>query len=163
MYATLQRVKASSDVRGRSEDIPDVSSLAAGCLFYCPSTGRILLVKRSLDSDDPGTWALLGGGIEEGESPEEGLRRELSEEACIVKCPELRHVHNDVRSEDDFAYLTYICEVNREFEPRLNHEHTDYQWCDKDGLPEGLHPCFEDTYNRCLINQLNERKDDHNE
>lgn len=31
----------------------------------------------------PNCWSFVGGGIEEGESPEEALKREVSEEACF--------------------------------------------------------------------------------
>lgn len=145
MKTVIQRVVAANQGS-------EVSS-AAGCLFYCPATDRVLLVKRSPDSDNPGTWALLGGTIEEGESPEEGLRRELYEEACIRNLPNPVHVHSDVS--EDFVYLTYLCKVGKEFTPRLNHEHTDYQWCSKDDLPDNLHPCFEPTYNQHLVHELN--------
>ena len=47
--------------------------------------GRYLLQKR--DNIEgifyPGFWGLFGGGIEPGESPEAGLRRELKEELAI--------------------------------------------------------------------------------
>ena len=44
--------------------------------------GQILLMKRDDDPDIPfpNTWDLVGGHIEEGESPEEALRRETKEE-----------------------------------------------------------------------------------
>jgi 8-oxo-dGTP diphosphatase len=43
--------------------------------------GRILLVR--FDFGDRLVWATPGGGIEEGESDEEALRRELAEEAGL--------------------------------------------------------------------------------
>jgi mutator protein MutT len=43
--------------------------------------GKILLQKRSRTAKRfPLKWGLFGGGIEEGESPERGLKREIVEE-----------------------------------------------------------------------------------
>ena len=42
-------------------------------------TGRFLMVK-----DDDGWWELPGGGLEHGETAEEGVRREIDEETGLV-------------------------------------------------------------------------------
>jgi len=43
--------------------------------------GKFLLQHRSEHIERwPGYWGFFGGGIEEGETPEEGLRREIQEE-----------------------------------------------------------------------------------
>lgn len=42
-------------------------------------TGRFLLIK-----EDNGRWELPGGGLEHGEDPTEGLRREIHEETGLV-------------------------------------------------------------------------------
>jgi ADP-ribose pyrophosphatase YjhB (NUDIX family) len=44
--------------------------------------GRLLLARRAVEPD-AGLWDTPGGFLEEGEGPEEGLRRELREEASL--------------------------------------------------------------------------------
>ena len=46
--------------------------------------GRVLMQHRSKDAKlKPDHWAFFGGGIEEGETPEEALKREIKEELGI--------------------------------------------------------------------------------
>ena len=44
------------------------------------SQQKILIARRPLEKSFGGLWEFPGGKIEEGESPEEALRRELNEE-----------------------------------------------------------------------------------
>jgi len=54
-------------------------------LFVLKDKDRILLQKRSKDDDKiPNYWAFFGGQIEEGESPEQAVKREAKEELGIV-------------------------------------------------------------------------------
>lgn len=45
--------------------------------------GKILLARRSSGQRMAGKWELAGGKIEEGETPEQGLAREMKEEFGI--------------------------------------------------------------------------------
>ncbi len=64
----------------------------------CWDDDRILLVRSStLDDIEPGTWALPGGGIEHGESPEDALHREFGEETGLtIEVTGLRDVTADL-------------------------------------------------------------------
>ena len=52
----------------------------SGIIPYCPTTKRFLLALRSQYVNEPNTWGLLGGKIDDGENPEEAAKRELTEE-----------------------------------------------------------------------------------
>lgn len=119
------------------------TGLGAGALIYAEDTGRVLLVKRSPECDEPNTWCCLGGGVEKGESIQQGLRREVMEEGGYSGPMKLFHYQ---RSETpDFVYHNHIGVVDEEFEPVLNHEHTAYRWCDPNDMPEPLHPKFAES------------------
>ncbi len=45
--------------------------------------GKILIARRAIDQKLAGKWEFPGGKIEDGESPEECLKRELEEEFVI--------------------------------------------------------------------------------
>lgn len=54
--------------------------------------GEVLVAK-----ENPKIWNLVGGGMDHGETPDEALRRELYEEACIHESFESRIIGVDSR------------------------------------------------------------------
>lgn len=54
-------------------------------LVYVRDGDRTLMIRRDTRPDDPhfGKWNGLGGKLEPGESPEEGMRREVREESGL--------------------------------------------------------------------------------
>jgi 8-oxo-dGTP diphosphatase len=102
------------------------SPLAAGALLVAKDSGKCLVGLRSKICDSPHTWGPFGGSIEEGETIEEGLLRELKEEIGFTDKVELHESWLFERS--NFQYHTFIGLVETEFEPKINEETDEYKW-----------------------------------
>jgi len=111
---------------------------AAGALFYSTDTERFLFLLRA-DDTYTNTWATVGGRVEKGETVIQCLNREINEEvgfSPIIKktIPIDLFVSNDQR----FEFHTFICLVDKEFVPKLNHEHKGFAWSSIDVYPKPL-------------------------
>lgn len=111
----------------------------AGILLAARKTGRVLLLRRSEECNEPLTWGLPGGKIDEGENARTAAIRELEEEAgwdgpvTVLKEPIF------IFEEPDFEFLTYFGFIEDEFEPQLNWESADAGWFSLGRLPTPLH------------------------
>ena len=106
---------------------------AAGIMFVT-NDGEILLIRRGNGGDYPGTWAVPGGHLCEGESDEQAARRECKEETGIDFQGPLERLH------DDGQFVTFLARGVEKFPVRLNYESTGYDWCNPDNAPSPLHP-----------------------
>lgn len=61
----------------------------AGLAVRAADTGRVLMLQRALDPEDPaaGRWEMPGGHLEDGETPLRGAWREWSEETGLIPAP----------------------------------------------------------------------------
>lgn len=57
----------------------------AGAAIKAADTGRVLMIQRTLDPEDPaaGTWEFPGGHVEDLEHPQDGAQREWEEETGL--------------------------------------------------------------------------------
>ena len=69
-----------------------------GAYGFCrDQDDRVLLTRGSATSEFPGTWTLPGGGVEQGEHPDDAVVREFAEETGLsVRVTALRLVTADV-------------------------------------------------------------------
>jgi 8-oxo-dGTP pyrophosphatase MutT (NUDIX family) len=119
--------------------------VCSGALFYALDTKRFLFLHRA-SGKTAGTWGLVGGGSELGETPFEALKREIKEEIgdtskIIKNIPLETFVSND----EKFNFHTYLVVVNKEFLPNLNKEHNGYAWSSFGQWPKTLHQGLRNT------------------
>ena len=106
-------------------------SSSIACIYY--KDNKLFIAKRQNSGQMGGRWEFPGGKLEEGESFEQAIKREMYEEfktgvTVIEKITETQFVHNDKKcSLHAFAV---------EFEhdgikiPFVLSEHTEYKWVD---------------------------------
>lgn len=86
-------------------------AVVAGVLFR---EGRLMLCRRPEGKELAGKWEFPGGKLEEGESPEQALERELREELAIDVC--VGRVIDVLRAQQgrDILLMFYRCDTNDE-------------------------------------------------
>ena len=106
---------------------------AAGILYR--SGDSVLLLLRSANAGDFSLhWGFPGGGIEEGETPEQAAMRESQEEIGQAPTDPLCVI------DYDNGFTTFALNVAEPFAPTLNPEHLGYVWAPLNALPQPLHP-----------------------
>jgi 8-oxo-dGTP pyrophosphatase MutT (NUDIX family) len=122
-----------------------------GALIYAKSTNRYLFLLRN-KSKHSGSWGIVGGKIEPGESVIFGLVREIQEEIGVnytgKKFIPLETFTADNRK---FVYYTFLVNVDEEFVPTLNEEHRGYCWVNLDDYPRPLHPGLWRSFNFDIV------------
>lgn len=111
----------------------------AGILVVACDTGRILLLKRSDEVNEPGTWGTPGGKVDPKENVRTAAVRELEEETgyggkLIVSAEPIF-----IFEEPNFRFSTYMGRVDEEFDAWINWESGDAKWCHLGRLPRPLH------------------------
>lgn len=125
--------------------------VCSGALFYAKKTQRLLLIQKAAGKHQ-GTWGLVGGTNTEGETPWQGLQREIQEEIgfmpeVIKSIPLETFVSNDLI----FNFHTYLCIVEDEFIPKLSKEHNGWCWSLLDFSPKPLHQGLRSSFSSKTI------------
>ena len=123
-------------------------SSAVGVIIMAKDTGRILILKRSKDVFDGGTYSIVASGkVDENEKPVHAAKREIQEELdykgkfLSFKLFDIFKDKNDSEEfDDDFIFYTYFAMIPKEFKPKLNWEHDlCFWWNGKDKIKGKVH------------------------
>lgn len=107
-----------------------------------PIRGDKILLARKTKKIGQGCWNGYGGGIEDGETPEQSMIRELEEESGVIASPEalekmaIVDSHNTKSDGGIFVCRVHVYFLHQwagEFEP--TEEMVDPTWFDKQNLP----------------------------
>jgi len=120
-------------------------SKASGIMYVCKETNEVLLLKRSQEVMQPGTWGIAGGATDEegmknnnvaSQDPSnerwlKSAKRETIEEMGSLPATTQLITITTFRDKN-FAYRTYVYNVAKEtrhsFVPQLNWENDDHEW-----------------------------------
>ena len=128
--------------------------IGCGALIYSRATKRYLFLLRN-QKRHAGSWGLVGGGVEDLESPVDALRREIVEEIGFVEIEKIIPLEKFTADSTNFEYHTYLLVVADEFVPRLNDEHRGYAWTAISDHPKPLHPGVWRTFNfKSIIDKI---------
>lgn len=107
----------------------------AGC--YCAFEDKVLLVKRSPHKPQGDTWGIPGGKIEESETPQQALVREIYEEIGVeIKAKDLEEISPIYMRFSEKDYIFHRFYKNFFVLPQLHlnlEEHREALWvtCDE--------------------------------
>lgn len=110
-----------------NEDAQSLKKNALGVIVN--NDNKILLLKRSpnIEAWQPSKWALVGGGVENGEEPVDACKREIKEETGII----IDNFKEKVKIQRNPESVEYIFLGKYDGDPddiRLNFEHINYGW-----------------------------------
>ena len=103
------------------------SKEAAGIAYFFENTLLCCLTTE-------GRWGIPKGHIHIDETPEEGAYREFSEETQIILNKPIEFSHK-AKKKNGGDFHVFMCDGDKKFIPRLNHEHMDWGYFPIRDLP----------------------------
>ena len=103
---------------------------------------EFLQLRRDRDDYMGGTWQIIRGGIEAGESPVAAALREMREESGLTPLEfyRLSSVESFYTAVDDTLWhsISFCAIVDRTQPVKLNEEHDDHRWIARSEMDENL-------------------------
>lgn len=118
--------------------MPAITARFVDCHIFRRRAGRVeyLVMKRSPQILLGGTWQMVSGHIEEGETATEAARRELAEETGLVPVHfyHASYVNRFYLADRDEIVLSpvFAAEADPGADVQLSEEHTEFAWVDYD-------------------------------
>ncbi len=113
-----------------------MSTVVVALVLLCSASRKYLIVRRDKNQSGAGFWEFPGGKVEQGETLESALVREIQEELSLsidVKRLQFlsRNTHQYLTKLIDISFFLY--QVSQEI-PVVLVDHDDFVWCDVDDL-----------------------------
>jgi 8-oxo-dGTP pyrophosphatase MutT (NUDIX family) len=111
----------------------------AGAIIMAKDTGRILLPFRSATVEQPHTFGVWGGAIDNNEKPIDAVKRETKEEIGYNGNIQFYPLYVFQSTNTGFKYHNFLGIVDHEFKPNLNWETDNFIWVKYGDWPNPLH------------------------
>jgi len=103
---------------------------------------QVLLGKRKKE-EGFGLWSLPGGKMDEGETPNQAVRREALEEVNLQLVDPLPVYFEFNKEDPNYQYLMlywidYIDDTKHDIKIKADHEFSELRWFDMECLPEEM-------------------------
>ncbi|MDY6777897.1 MAG: NUDIX hydrolase [Candidatus Nanohaloarchaea archaeon] len=96
--------------------------------------GKVLMLKYA---DDTRRWTFPGGRLHTGETPEEGIRREVREETKLSVSVRLPVYTTAFSYDGEHKFgVAYLCQLEDSRNVKLSDEHQKWEWFDPDEITE---------------------------
>jgi len=118
--------------------------VGVAALIFDPETKRYLLLRRSQAKDvGAGSWECPTGRVDQGESIEEGLIREVREELQVEARPRFilgttHFYRGEEIVENELVSVLYACEIDDPGAIRTGPEHDEARWMTRAEVAEFL-------------------------
>jgi 8-oxo-dGTP diphosphatase len=105
-----------------------------GALIWNPARDTYLLLKRAPERDyGGGNWECMTGRVDQGESFEQALHREVKEELGVTVKIEFmigttHFYRGDPVPENELLGVVYCCMLTDSARPRIGAEHSEMRW-----------------------------------
>jgi len=123
-------IKLSTLLEKHPDDIDSTSGV------IIESNNKILIMTKT-----EGGYTIPKGHMRKGETPRQAMHRELKEETQITLPTEpkfLYKVERPIEKGGNFMYVFHY-KSDKELQPTLDHEHTDWGYYDKDTIPDDIY------------------------